>query len=60
MDRSGKPSYTTSSNDYVKEVVTIVETRINELGLNFTKSAKNAQNLISNIKYRPELDIFEL
>ena len=30
-----------------------------ELSLNFTKSAKSAQNPFSNVKYRPELDVTE-
>ena len=58
-DRSGNRLYATSSDDYIKEAIKAVEQRMEELSLNFTKSAKAAQNPFSNFKYRPELDVTE-
>ena len=58
-DRSGNRAYATSSDDYIKEAIKVVEQRMKELSLNFTKSAKAAQNPFSNVKYRPELDVTE-
>ena len=58
-DRSGNRAYATSSDDYIKEAIKVVEQRMKELYLNFTKSAKAAQNPCSNVKYRPKLDVTE-
>ena len=56
-DRSGRPAYATSCNDYVTEAIKVVEARMKALHLSFTKSAKSPSCPFSNIKYKPELDI---
>ena len=56
-DRSGHTAYATSSNDYVTEAIKIVESRMKDLHLSFTKSAKSPTGPFSNIKYKPELDV---
>ena len=56
-DRTGKLAYATSSNKYVREATAVVEKRMKELNLSFTKSAKSPQNPFSNSKYKPELDL---
>ena len=58
-DRSGNRAYATSSDDYIKEAIKVVEQRMIDLSLSFTKSAKAAQNPFINVKYRPELDVTE-
>ena len=59
MDRCGKPAFATSSNKYVQEAVVVIEQRMKDLNLAYTKAAKSAKNPFSNTKYRPELDITE-
>ena len=58
-DRSGNRAYATSSDDYIKDAIKVVEQRMIDISLNFTKSDKAAQNPFSNVKYRPELDVTE-
>ena len=48
-DQSGRPAYATSSNDYVKEAIKIVESRMKDLNLAYTKSAKSPSSPFSNI-----------
>ena len=55
-DQSGRPAYATSSNDYVREAIKIIESRMKDLKLAYTKSAKSPSSPFSNIKYKPELD----
>ena len=59
-DRSGRPAYATSSNDYVREAVKIMEGRMKDLKLAYTKSAKSPSSPFSNTKYKPELDTTRL
>ena len=49
-DRSGNRLYATSSDDYIKEAIKVVEQRMKEFSLNFTKSTKATHNLFSNVK----------
>jgi len=58
-DRCGKPAWASSSNKYVKEAINVVNSRMNDLNIAFTKSAKHPMNPFSNVKYRPEMDISE-
>ena len=58
-DRCGKPAWVSSSNKYVKEAINVVDSRMNDLNIAFTKSAKHPMNPFSNVKYRPEMDISE-
>ena len=55
-DRRGKPAWSSSSNKYVKEAITVVKQRMTSMDMAFTTSSKNAVNPFSNTKYRPELD----
>ena len=59
MDRCGQPAFATSSNKYVQEAVVVIEQRMKDLNLAYTKAAKSPKNPFSNTKYRPELDVTE-
>ena len=54
-DRSGNRAYATSSDDYIKEAIKVVEQRMKELSLNFTKTLKLSRirlamlNIVQNL-----------
>ena len=56
-DRCGKPAWSSSSNKYITESIEVVTNRMHALNLAFIKTAKNPLNPVSNIKYRPEMDM---
>ena len=56
-DRSGNPSWATSSNKYVKEACSIVDQRMTDMNMSYTKKAKSPKTPFNNVKYRPELDL---
>ena len=55
-DRTGKMAWASSSSKYVKEATAVIEQRMQDMNLSFTKTAKSPRQPFSNIKYRPELD----
>jgi len=56
-DRTGKMAWASSSSKYVREATAVIETRMKEMNLTYTKSAKSPRQPFSNVKYRPELDV---
>ena len=56
-DFTSNMAWASRSYKCVREATTVIEKRMKDMNLSFTKSAKSSTQLFSNLKYRPELDI---
>ena len=56
-DRTGKMAWASSSSTYVCEATVVIEGRMKDMYLSFTKSIKSPNQPFSNTKYKLELDV---